>query len=185
MNTEALTRRAWTDERIAELRARWAAGERRESIASAMGISLTALDQKKFKLQLPTRGAWNAYDWTAERISHLKQLHAERRSDNQIASIMGISSSAVAVRRAALDLPAVTSFRKPQRFPSLEPKPTSDAWVALPGSEPKGLVDLEPGDCRWPIGEDSPFLFCSLPVEHGHYCHTHAARARSHQNVGP
>ena len=40
----------------------------------------------------------------------------------------------------------------------------------------KTLVDLQKGDCRFPIG-DGPFGFCALPAVEGvSYCHVHLSR---------
>jgi len=43
--------------------------------------------------------------------------------------------------------------------------------------EPVELVDLEPHQCRWPLG-DGPFLFCGAPKDGERvYCAHHAAKA--------
>lgn len=50
----------------------------------------------------------------------------------------------------------------------------STAWNALKGSAPVRLVDLQKHQCAWPIGKDSPFHFCALPVSgETRYCETH------------
>lgn len=36
------------------------------------------------------------------------------------------------------------------------------------------LLDLKPGQCRFPRGDDLPFSFCALPVTRGSYCAEHA-----------
>lgn len=40
---------------------------------------------------------------------------------------------------------------------------------------PRGisLLDLEPGDCRYPTNDDAPFLFCGHPKFKGSYCASH------------
>lgn len=40
---------------------------------------------------------------------------------------------------------------------------------------PRGLslIDLEPGDCRYPTNDDAPFLFCGHPKFKGSYCASH------------
>jgi len=43
-------------------------------------------------------------------------------------------------------------------------------------SGPLTLLELEPGDCRWPVNDGSPFLFCAAPAATGGpYCACHAA----------
>lgn len=49
----------------------------------------------------------------------------------------------------------------------------------------KALIDLEKGDCKWPIGDprDSAFGFCALPAapDH-HYCEHHRRRSVEPKN---
>lgn len=40
----------------------------------------------------------------------------------------------------------------------------------------KALIDLEPKECRWPLNEGGPFLFCSEEAAHGPYCSHHRLR---------
>ena len=52
--------------------------------------------------------------------------------------------------------------------------------VYIPPEQRKGILDLGPNDCRWPIGDpkDKEFHFCGHargPV--GSYCEQHAKRA--------
>lgn len=45
----------------------------------------------------------------------------------------------------------------------------------------KALLDLDRGDCRWPVGDprEGAFGFCALPTAAGRpYCETHCRRAR-------
>lgn len=48
------------------------------------------------------------------------------------------------------------------------------AWTALPGSQPVSLIDLGPGLCKWPIGQDRPYTFCGEPSGERSYCSHHA-----------
>lgn len=47
----------------------------------------------------------------------------------------------------------------------------SQAWDPLPNSTP--TRDRDPGGCRWPIGNDRPFLWCNEPTHKGVYCAAH------------
>lgn len=49
----------------------------------------------------------------------------------------------------------------------------SSAWDALPDSTPVSLVDLEHSQCKWPIGDERPQLFCALPSGDSVYCEHH------------
>jgi hypothetical protein len=51
-------------------------------------------------------------------------------------------------------------------------------WNAIAGREPVSLVDLMQGQCKWPIGQDAPYLFCGCEaVEGKSYCAAHYAIA--------
>jgi GcrA cell cycle regulator len=59
------------------------------------------------------------------------------------------------------------------------------AWAALPGTEPVTLEALGRTGCRWPIGEDAPFLFCGCEAAAGSsYCPTHKHRATGKGTTG-
>lgn len=61
----------------------------------------------------------------------------------------------------------------------LDPTPLSDstAWLPLPGSTPVPLAEHTTG-CRWPCGNDRPFLCCNEAVAEGSvYCPHHDAVA--------
>lgn len=52
-----------------------------------------------------------------------------------------------------------------------------DAWIALPGSNPVGLMALTRKTCRWPIDGLGERHFCGQHVvETGVYCIVHAER---------
>ena len=111
--------------------------------------------------------------------------------DHVVAERFGVANSTVAKFRAREGIP--TNYKHPTKKPkpkspapiswrqSGEPKPpsvrweNSKAWEALPGTSPVSLVDLEPGQCKWPIG-DKPILFCGAAAD-GVYCESHTAMA--------
>lgn len=48
----------------------------------------------------------------------------------------------------------------------------------------KELMDLAPHDCRWPIGNGSPFIFCAAPQFKGSsYCAHHMLRSLPKERV--
>jgi len=143
----------------------------------------------------------DASNWSDSELDKLRHLWAEGWAAADIAWELGrVSRSAVLgkVRRLGLPYrrtPGVTSKGKvrrvkaaaPFRFLNLprlpNPKPgdkrslNGGAWEAIAGTTPVPLVDLEPGMCRWPIGKDSPYLFCGCGAI-GTYCEYHAAVAQ-------
>lgn len=64
--------------------------------------------------------------------------------------------------------------------PSLPPTRASrsGAWMAIADTVPVPLVDLNPGMCKWPIGDDRPYLFCGAKASDEPYCEHHAALSR-------
>jgi GcrA cell cycle regulator len=63
--------------------------------------------------------------------------------------------------------------------PPPEPIKPVDAWSAIPGTTPVGIMDLNAGMCKWPIGEGRPFLFCGCPAGVGaSYCESHQALSK-------
>lgn len=66
----------------------------------------------------------------------------------------------------------------PKFIELVEPEPILDE--AIPLSQRKTLMQLDPGDCRFPCGDpvDPGFFFCGGPsVEGGSYCPEHTRRA--------
>ena len=47
------------------------------------------------------------------------------------------------------------------------------------------LVELRPGQCRWPEGEQAPYSFCGAPQVSGSYCAEHHKRAVSSASLRP
>lgn len=54
------------------------------------------------------------------------------------------------------------------------------AFLPLPGTSPVTLVDLENGQCRWPVDIDGKTLFCGCGVvESKRYCAIHNETGRA------
>lgn len=93
-------------------------------------------------------------------------------STRQIAKILGISLGFVGrtARRLGLSREPVVRLGRPRKMTQQAPRPIPR--FALPTIW-KTLLDLEPGECRWPFGETKPFVFCAQPTENS-YCACHA-----------
>lgn len=143
-------------------------------------------------------------DWTDERIETLKQLLAERLPPRVIAvHLGGVTKNAVIgkARRLGLKIRSNPQCREhlPKRCPKthvapgritqnttprvrIAPAPPADPVVihedVYVGPEMrKGLLDLEPGDCRWGHGDpkQSGFHFCGAKTLPGQpWCERHA-----------
>lgn len=150
------------------------------------------------------------FDWTAERVTRLKELHALGLSCSIIAQRLGgLSRSAVIGKLHRLGISRHTQplvrkktasgQRRRRRAPWLGKSPDlgiaadraarmiaeyeslrSQPEIEIPEHERKQLIDLEPNDCRWGIGDpkEPGFHFCGRPKLMGvSYCAFHATRA--------
>jgi GcrA cell cycle regulator len=146
----------WTDERMQQLTDLWRAGLSCSMIAREMGQGLTrnAVIGKVHRMGLPGRATviqLSAGQPRKQRAEESKPRFTKRR-------------------RIALGLPAGL----PPLKVSLQ-KPQGEAWEAIPGVVPVSMIDLEAGRCKWPVGRETPFLFCGAPATHRHYCDHHHA----------
>lgn len=134
--------------------------------------------------------------WTEERTERLRELWIAGLSCSQIATELGTGLTRNAIigkvhrirlhrshpRGASIRGPmpprkraGTTSRRRSEPRFLAAPPPPADAWEALPGTAPVGLLELTDRTCRWPLGE-KPFRFCGCPTVHGSvYCGTHTA----------
>lgn len=150
----------WDDEAKERLKKLWADGYSATEIACEFGDSVTrcAILGKVHRLGLPHRTT------KVKRDSGRPRLVVPRKQETR--------PRMTKPRREALGIV------KPPKFKPEPPKPPRSAWEAIDGMIPKQLVDLEHGDCRWPIGADHPYLFCGQPSPEGKsYCLAHAAMA--------
>jgi GcrA cell cycle regulator len=136
----------------------------------------------------------SAWVWTEKVENDLRRLWASGESAAVIGAHLGVSRSAVLgkARRLHLALRRGDRERKPHtetkvpRVPRApkEPKPSQraplfarpegNAWDPVPGTVPLPLLDLQRGQCKWPVSQDAPFLFCAAPAEEGRpYCAHH------------
>jgi GcrA cell cycle regulator len=144
--------------------------------------------------------------WTSEQDDQLRAMHAESpkpKCREMAERIGGVSKNAVIGRRRRIGLGGPKRLAEPRNRspnrPKAEPRVSKRRMamtfkdkLACPDTlsvgSAKSLLDLAPGDCRWPFG-DKPFTFCgcrtftSLPYCAGHariaYGRVVAVRART------
>lgn len=151
----------------------------------------------------------NYGDWTDERVELLKKLWAEGLSASVCARRLGGFAHCIDGGRSAVigkvhrlklngratnrvhrapvkRKPAPRPPRKPMRVPTplevlfkVEAPMIPVEEIFIPLDKRKGVLDLEPSDCRFPIGDprEPGFHFCGQPKAIGlSYCRAHAIR---------
>jgi GcrA cell cycle regulator len=145
----------WTDERIEVLVNLWQAGLSCGKIAKELGGGATrnSVIGKIHRMGLAARVTLDRFPTRAP---------GKRGPDR---TVRMTKARKVALGKP-LDLPPIKKAKQ---------KPQGQAWQPIPGIEPVSLLDLEAGQCKWPVGQDSPFMFCGAPATHNHYCEHHHA----------
>lgn len=182
----------WTPERIEQLKTLWGLGESSSIIADKMGLpSRSAVLGKVHRLRLPLRSVKTS-NVRPTKDKEIISLAQREVSPPEIAKLVGRSKTRVyeIIRRARLageDIPSAPRVRHRRRYVRSSHRPTyvvcsprrphiPPARQDEPASLGLTLMELEPGQCRWPHG-DGPFLFCGHPVEGQSYCSYHCRLA--------
>lgn len=179
-------------------------------IAAQLGITVDALKGRAHRLKLPPLRPV-AVDWHPEHIQFLCDNWG-KISASEIAAPIGKTKSAVIGKAHRLGLPrlklldgkAIRIYRtraKRQRREVRPGLPLPKAKIVrkpavpeapmvidaqIPFEQRKTLLQLEKGDCRWPVGDPqtADFFFCGAPAFAGQpYCAAHCRRA--HQAYQP
>lgn len=156
----------WTPELCGRLTVLWAEGLSCSQIAAALGVGITrnSVIGKVHRLKLPPRLSKSPYSNIAKRIPGI----ARNRS-----KLLKKQKRVIKGFRPGVFLPVL-----PEPLPGDTEALKGNAWAALPNSTPKPLLAVsEAGGCRWPIGEDRPYLFCGGTIHRGVYCQAHASVA--------
>lgn len=157
---------SWNDDKTERLKKLWADGFSASQIANRLGeVTRNAVIGKVHRLGLADRA-------TTTRSAMNRQSSTKARKKTK------------STRLGAAGLPSIT-FGKPTTplakvFEAMPLPPTPADEVYIPLAERKGILDLEPGDCRWPIGDprSEEFHFCGKrKVDWLPYCELHARRA--------
>lgn len=142
--------------------------------------------------------------WTKERVEMLTKLEADGFSAAQIASMLGAVSRNAVIGKLTRLRKRKTKAQRLSGLAPIVPDRTSKPYQSTRVKEAAGLrtapkhtprlpqvhlpalrslevplVDLEPGQCRYPTNNPAPFeghLFCGHPVKEGSpYCACHHA----------
>ncbi len=170
----------WTEDRVEALKRHWANGLTASQIARRMGdISRNAVIGKVSRLGLPRRldgkpGSKRVYV-RPPKVWH--QSVQEKLSE--------AASRSWQQPRQPVNRQRPTTLRQAKKPPlPIEPLPLPvDDFYVAPENR-KRLLDLEPNDCRWPLGDPRApdFHFCAGPKVPGFsYCQHHVRAG--HQTV--
>lgn len=197
----------------------WKGGASASEIGSALGVSRNTIVGIAYRdrINFPSKGKGRGYtrksasgpitEWSDERIDRAAGMWADGMQIVQIAEAMGTTHASVKgiVRRRRDRFPERTrGWTEGEKMP---PKREKSDWVRgvktgpkVPTIAPsafdlgrmphaKTLLEVGPCECRWPLTDDGPHLFCaeaSIPgkswCQH-HYDRLVGSGTRSEQNA--
>lgn len=194
----------WTDEQKARLTALHQQGKTFSQIAAILGgwcsRSAVAAQVKRMRDELERRNNPIVVDIAALAAAWKNP----ELTSSKIGELFGISPSHVrAIAAANRDLfQPRNSGKKTEKKPKPQKKHTTrvvSAWARRDPSQPapsyydpmpmddyeiarlphaKPLHDLAAGECKWPLGEDRPYMFCACQTtQAGTYCAHHVVKA--------
>ena len=121
--------------------------------------------------------------WPASRNDELRALWARGFTASQCADQLGdgVTRNGVIGRVRRMNLERRGHHSPPRAKPLPQaplPRPVT-AEVPRPRSYAIPLLELEPGDCRWPVNDGRPvYLFCAYrAIDGSSYCQRHARMA--------
>lgn len=179
---------SWTDERVDILKKLWGEGRTAAEIAKELGgVTRNAVIGKAYRLQLSERpspikkNAKKAAAKTTKAAKPAKKVPANsNKADLKVVAKAKPEAAAVASKK-----PVATPANESVVSKAAQTDTLSVVAVDTISEKDKNrpripLVDLEPNQCRWPIGDpkDGNFGFCGCKAEPGSvYCAEHAAMA--------
>ena len=182
----------WTQAKIAALCDLHAKGYSFSHISAVIGMSRNACIGRAHRMGLrsnkpapaalmkPTRGG-QYFGWDDESIGAVRDMACRGMSDRKIADAIGlrypdkppITSGAISYIRRANGIASQNVCEKPKKRAPL-PRPIAEFFKATPNKRGVKLLDLEPGMCRWPLGEGAAIRFCGEPsLRTRSYCKCH------------
>lgn len=155
----------WTDENVATLKRRWAAGESASQVAAQFGsgLSRSAVLGKVMRLGLSR----------IKMITHHPKPPHPRQRAGEAGGTTARIRSRIAHDATNRGEPEIKRLPLPKELPA----------DAIPIAQRKQLLDLDNGTCRWPFGTPghSDFFYCGSPdadnVAGRVYCPFHTRRA--------
>lgn len=168
----------WTPERVEMLRELVARGDSAGQIGRSMGISRNAAVGKVMRLGLKLGGATK----TAQSLQSMPGRaasgvvpEAQRRASALVRAKARPANIVVATRAT----PELAAARVDAYLATPARQRAFDPAQAPAGARLVALTDLNRGECKWPLFEDGPMVFCGCAADDGqNYCPTHRRMAR-------
>ena len=159
---------SWTDERVATISRLWLEGQSAGQISKRIGATRNAVIGKISRLKLPSRPLDIAI--AAHAIRARTAGRARSRIESARAAILADAQRRLPYVALGQNLQSDRERRRGALARSVVEQAPDEAVR-------KPLLELSPGDCRWPLGE-GPYVFCACPREGpGAYCEFHAQLA--------
>lgn len=152
----------WTKEAVATLKREAKAHQSASEIGKILGVSRSAVIGKANRMKIPLRGkqvivANSAYG----RQGRANPTVGSRPAPRAPKANAPTPSSIAYVKRATPEqaAQAAADYRaSPDRRHAFDPAQAPAGARIVP------LVDLEQGECKWPLYEDGPMVFCGCKV---------------------
>lgn len=155
----------WTDAMCDTLRSLRGQGYSSSEIAAVLRVSRNAVIGKAMRLGLSTK--------VSRRPTRTR---AKEQTKQRTRRVFHVAKSGRGNAQRACMVNAV----------DLQPIREAITAEAIPAEQRKTLLQLAPGDCRWPYGDPGKddFFFCAAPqIDGSSYCEHHAAAARGYRIV--
>lgn len=191
MNTQRFD---WTDARVATLKELHEQGLSAGKIAGVMGVTRNTIVGKLYRLPTYVKRKPIAHKGNSSWTDEMIQIAIKGWAGGTPLAVIGaaIGKTAAAVSQYAQDHRDIFPKRSGAGKNSVKMKRTAETEYIAPQflvppegydaerlEHAKELHEIETRECRWPLNNGSPFLFCSAETEKGAtYCQHHRWRAR-------
>jgi GcrA cell cycle regulator len=131
--------------------------EERDDRHNPLTWEMPGLNDRLIKLHAATGNAFSTFEQIACQLSDEFDMRISKSACVGRARRLGLPPRLLFVRR-------IVKHKAPQPAKAAPIKPTKTE-----PAQPRNLtlMQLQHGDCRWPFGDEAPFLFCGNPVQTG------------------
>ena len=189
----SISTKTWTNEKIALMCELHAKGYSFSHIAAAVGMTRNACIGRANRMGLKSAAVTAPpirrnpkrepvkFGWTDEAIEAVRDMVSRGMTDRQIANAIclrypdkpAITYGSISVLRLKHGIQSLNIPDRPKKVVPLPSQVEAYFTATAKSRRSVALIDLEPGMCRWPLG-DSDIRFCGADAIHGRsYCKGH------------